>query len=52
MTICRAAGAVRQTLIWGWPVGAAIFSFVVAVAAALGVYRIDGMGSARDLLPR
>jgi membrane protease YdiL (CAAX protease family) len=45
-----AAGAVRQTLI-GVAVGIAIFSFVVAVAAALGIYRIDGMGSARDLIP-
>jgi membrane protease YdiL (CAAX protease family) len=45
-----AAGAVRQTLI-GVAVGAALFSLVVAVAAVLGVYRVDGMGSARDLLP-
>src|SRR3954470_12350363 len=45
-----AGGAVRQTLI-GVAVGAGLFSLVVAVAALLGVYRVDGMGSARDFIP-
>ncbi|HUP67921.1 MAG TPA: type II CAAX endopeptidase family protein [Sphingomicrobium sp.] len=45
-----ATGGLRQTLI-GVAVGAGLFSLVVAVAAVIGVYRIDGIGSARDFLP-
>ena len=45
----RAAGAARQTL-WGLAAGAGVFALVVAVAAAVGVYRIDGEGSTRNLL--
>src|SRR6478752_8720792 len=40
----RVVGAARQTLL-GLAAGAGIFVLVVAVAAGLGVYHIDGEGS-------
>jgi membrane protease YdiL (CAAX protease family) len=46
----RADGAVRQSAI-GLGYGAGLFSFVVAVAAVLGVYRIVGPGDFSDLGP-
>ena len=45
----RVVGAARQTLL-GLAAGAGIFALVVAVAAGLGVYHIDGEGSTRSLL--
>jgi membrane protease YdiL (CAAX protease family) len=44
-----AVGAGRQTLL-GLAAGAGIFAVVVAVAAALGVYHVEGEGSTRELL--
>src|SRR5438105_4092643 len=44
----RAVGAGRQTLL-GLAAGAGIFAIVVAVAAALGIYHVDGEGSTRGL---
>lgn len=46
----RAPNALRETSI-GLAVGAGLFCVVVAVAAALGIYRISGEGSTRDLIP-
>lgn len=43
-------GAVRETAI-GLSYGVALFTAIVAVAAVLGVYRIDGYGGTGGLLP-
>jgi CAAX protease family protein len=44
------AGALRQGVI-GLAAGVVLFSVVVGVAAIAGVYRIEGAGSARELVP-
>jgi membrane protease YdiL (CAAX protease family) len=46
----RVPGALRQTGI-GLAIGAGLFCVIVAVAALIGIYRIDGEGSTRGLLP-
>jgi membrane protease YdiL (CAAX protease family) len=45
----RDANALRH-LFWGLVGGAAVFSLVVLIAAALGIYRIVGLGDLRGML--
>lgn len=47
----RLGGALRPLGI-GLGAGVAVFSFIVFVAAALGVYHLTGEGDSRDLLPQ
>jgi membrane protease YdiL (CAAX protease family) len=47
----RLQGALRPLAI-GLGAGVALFSFIVLVAAVIGVYQLTGEGDARDLLPQ
>jgi membrane protease YdiL (CAAX protease family) len=47
----RLRGALRPLAI-GLGAGVALFSFIVLVAAVIGVYQLTGEGDARDLLPQ
>jgi len=47
----RLEGALRPLAI-GLGAGLALFSFIVLVAAVIGVYQLTGEGDARDLLPQ
>jgi membrane protease YdiL (CAAX protease family) len=47
----RLTGALRPLVI-GLGAGLAVFTLIVIVAAALGVYRLTGEGDASDLLPQ
>ena len=47
----RAGGALRPLGI-GLGAGVAVFSFIVLVAAVVGVYRLTGEGDSSDLLPQ